>query len=76
MNYSDLQLRSKTFLDFTTDEAVIEEIVGDKELFLTHLTEKNRARTFLFFSDYTSDKQLADAICKEFKAELECLFPE
>ncbi|MEG1644572.1 MAG: hypothetical protein RR279_01875 [Alistipes sp.] len=76
MNYSDLKLRSKTFLDFTTDEAVIEKIVGDKEFFIAHLTERNRAGTFLFFSDYTSDKKLAKAICKEFKAELECLFPE
>lgn len=76
MNYSDLQLRSKTFLDFTTDKAVIEEVVGDKEFFLTHITEENRARTFIFFAELTPDKKLAAAICKEFKPESDALFCE
>ena len=76
MDYSDLQLRSKTFLDFTTDKAIIEEIIGDEEAFLSYLTEKNRARTFLFFAELTPDKRLAAAIEKEFQAELATLFPE
>lgn len=76
MNYSDLQLRSKTFLDFTTDRVIIEEVVGDKEFFLTHITEENRARTFILFSELTPDKKLAEAICKEFQTELDSLFSE
>lgn len=76
MDYSDLQLRNKTFLDFTTDKAVIEEVVGDKEFFLTHITEENRARTFMYFSDMTPDKQLAKAIVKEFGKEWELLHNE
>lgn len=76
MDYSSLQLRSKTFLDFTTDKAVIEEVIGDKEFFLSHVTEENRALTYLFFSELTPDKKLAAAICKEFQSELDSLFPE
>lgn len=76
MNYSDLQLRSKTFLDFTTDKSIIDEIVGDKEFFLAHVTEDNRARTFIFFAELTPDKKLAMAITKEFQPEVDALFAE
>ena len=30
--------RERTFLDFTDDEAIIGEIIGDKEFFLSHIT--------------------------------------
>ena len=73
MNYADLQLRGKTFLDFTTDEAVIEEIVGDKEFFLAHVTEENRAMTFMHFTDYCRDKKLVSAIEAEFGKEYDSI---
>lgn len=76
MNYDDLNLRHKTFLDFTTDERIIAEIIGDKEFFLSHVTAENRAMTFLDFADLTPDEMLAKAIRKEFAPELAVLFPE
>jgi hypothetical protein len=79
MDYDNLQLRSKTFLDFTDDEEIIEEIVGDKddrEFFLTHVNEYSRSRTFIFFADFTPDKKLAAAIKKEFDRELRHMFDE
>ncbi len=76
MNYSNLNLRQKTFLDFTTDERIIAEIIGDKEFFLSHITDENRAITFLEFADLTPDTKLAKTIRKEFAPELAVLFPE
>lgn len=66
MDYQHLDLRNKTFLDFTTDNAIIDEIVGDKYLFLSHITDQSRAVTFLEFAEFTSDKKLAAIINKEF----------
>jgi hypothetical protein len=76
MDYSNLQLRNKTFLDFTDDDAIIDKIIGERESFLPHLTERARAHTFLLFAELTPDKNLAAAIEKEFERELECMFPE
>ena len=53
VDYDNLKLRERTFLDFTDDEAIIDEIIGDKEFFLSHITEENRASTFLDFADLT-----------------------
>ena len=33
LDYDNLKLRERTFLDFTDDEAIIGEIIGDKEFF-------------------------------------------
>jgi hypothetical protein len=33
MDYSNLQLRSKTFLDFATDDTNIDEIIGKRKFF-------------------------------------------
>ncbi len=76
MDYANLQLRSKTFLDFTTDKAVIEEIVGDKEFFLAHVTDQNRVVTFMDFAEMCKDKQLAKAIMAEFGEEYRAIFNE
>lgn len=76
MNYNELNLRRKTFLDFTTDERIIAEIIGDKGFFLSHITDENRATTFLDFADFTPDTELAEAIRQEFAHELAALFPE
>lgn len=76
MNYSDLQLRSKTFLDFTTDKAVIDEIIGDKEFFLSHIDDYSRMMTYVEFSELTSDKKLSQAIMQEFGLEYNSIFNE
>ena len=34
LDYDNLKLRERTFLDFTDDEAIIGEIIGDKEFLL------------------------------------------
>ncbi len=72
----NLKLRERTFLDFTKDEAVITEIIGDKEFFLSHITKENRASTFLEFADLTIGKNLPRAILKEFEKELDSMFDE
>lgn len=81
MDYGNLQLRSKSFLDFTTDPAVLDEILGghseaDKADFMLSLSpdnapvsEQNRAMTFMYFADLCGDKKLAQAIEKEFGEE-------
>ena len=71
LDYDNLKLRERTFLDFTDDEAI-----GDKEFFLSHITEENRASTFLEFADLTTDKKLSKAIQKEFDGELKSMFCE
>ncbi len=76
LDYNNLKLRERTFLDFTSDEDVIAELVGDKEFFLSHVTDENRASTFLEFADITTDKKLSKAIRKEFDGELKSMFSE
>lgn len=76
LDYENLQLRERTFLDFTSDEGVIVELVGDKEFFLSHVTDENRASTFLEFADITTDAKLSKAIRKEFESELNSMFCE
>ena len=76
LDYDNLKLRERTFLDFTDDEAIIGEIIGDKEVFLSHISEENRASTFLEFADLTTDKKLSKAIQKEFDGELKSMFCE
>ena len=76
MDYTNLNLRNKTFIDFTTDEKLISEIVGDREFFLSHITDFNRAHTFIDFADYTPDVKLAKAIRKEFETECKLFFNE
>lgn len=36
LDYDNLKLRERTFLDFTDDEAIIGEIIGDKEFFVPY----------------------------------------
>lgn len=80
MDYSALNLREKTFLDFTTDRSIIEEIIGDEAdvaYFLNDPDENsNRMLTFMEFSDMTPDKQLAKAIVAEFGKEWDSVFNE
>lgn len=81
LNYDNLKLWERTFLDFTDDEAIIGEILGghdpaDKEFFLSHITEENRTSTFLEFSDLCGDEKLAKAIMSEFEEEYRTTFNE
>lgn len=88
MDYGNLQLRSKSFLDFTTDPAILDEILGghseaDKEEFLhiaigeiNPLAEQNRALTFMEFTDFCQDEQLVNAIKAEFGKQVESIFNE
>lgn len=88
MDYGNLQLRSKSFLDFTTDPAILDEIIeghskADKEDFLRSLSpdnapasEQNRAISFMAFADLCEDKQLAAAIEAEFGEEYRAIFNE
>lgn len=80
MDYGNLQLRSKSFLDFTTDPAILDEILGghseaDKEEFLRHV-DQNRATTFMYFADFCEDKKLAQAIEQEFNEEWQAIHNE
>lgn len=82
------QLRNKSFLDFTTDPAILDAIIGghgkaDKEDFLHALrpenapaSEQTRAITFMAFVDFCEDKQLAAAIEAEFGDEYRAIFNE
>lgn len=88
MDYGNLQLRSKSFLDFTTDPVVLDEILGghseaDKADFMLSLSpdnapvsEQNRAMTFMYFADLCGDKKLAQAIEKEFGEEWRAIHNE
>lgn len=81
MNYNNLNLRERTFLDFTDDKEIIATIIGNDSRdsinsFLSHITEYERVQTFIDFADYTPDKRLSNAIKKEFKDEIETLFDE
>lgn len=74
MNYSNL--RTKTILDFTTDQKIIEELIGDKDLFLSNLTELIRAQSLLDYAEYIQDEKLIAAVEKEFEPELSAFFNE
>ncbi len=81
MDYENLGLRKKTFLDFTDDKEIIAIILGDNsresvDYFLSHITEYERIHSLIDLADYTPDKQLAEAIRKEFKEEIDTLFDE
>ncbi len=88
MDYNNLQLRSKTFLDFTNDPAILDQIIeghseADKEEFLLTISpdnapasEENRIITFMEFAELCKDKKLAKAIKSEFKEEYRAIFNE
>ena len=74
MDYSNL--RNKTILDFTTDQAIIEELIGDSALFLDNLTETTRAQSLIDYAEYIQDKELIEAVQKEFELEFAAFFIE
>lgn len=81
LDYDNLKLRERTFLDFTDDPAILDEILGghsqdDKEIFLSNISDTSRAVSFIEFSDLCDDKNLAKAIEVEFEEEYHATFNE
>ena len=89
MDYNNLDLRHKTFLDFTNDKDVIEEILGSsdqsaidryKNVVLNSQTNANaeeaRINDFMEFTEFIKDEKLKAAIIKEFSHEWELSFNE
>lgn len=76
MDYNNLDLRTKTILDFTDDKKIIDELIGDKDDFLKDLTETNRAFSLIDYAEYIQDEKLVAAIKKEFAPELSAFFNE
>lgn len=79
MEYGNL--RTKTFLDFAPSDRAMDEILcghteEDKAFFLKHLSEDSRMMTFIWFTDYTDDRKLINAINKEFREEYEAIHNE
>lgn len=76
MDYNNLDLRNKTILDFTDDEQIIDELIGDKDLFLKSLTELTRANSLIDYAEYIQDEKLIAAVEKEFAPEFSAFFNE
>lgn len=76
MDYNRLNLRGKTVIDFTSDNSIIAQIVGDKDLFLSNLTNEVRALTFLYYAEFINDEKLITAVRTEFATELDASFNE
>lgn len=76
MDYNNLDLRNKTILDFTTDQEIIEELIGDPALFLSNLTETTRAQSLIDYAEYIQDKKLIAVVQKEFEPEFSAFFNE
>lgn len=82
LDYDNLKLRERTFLDFTDDPAILDEILGghsqaDKKRFLRGgIDDQCRVITFMEFADLCDDKKLAKAIELEFEEEYRAIFNE
>ena len=77
-DYTDL--RNKTIFDFCTDKKVLEDIAifADKEEYLK-LSESCKDVhwiNMLDFAEYSGNKELEDAVRKEFAEEIRALFNE
>lgn len=81
LDYDNLKLRERTFLDFTDDPAILDEILGghsqvDKEEFLRHTSKDFLVMSYMEFADLCDDKKLAKAIESEFEGEYQAIFNE
>ncbi len=67
MDYSDL--KNKTFLDFTDDESIIEEILGfrRREYYIADLSMDMRYSDILELAKLTNNKELEAAAEEQFK---------
>lgn len=66
MDYSNLL--EKTFLDLTTDQSIIDQILSetDKDFFLKNVSLEGRFVTFLELSELTNDKELQQEVKRQF----------
>jgi hypothetical protein len=64
-DYSNL--KEKTFLDFTDDEKLIREVIGDTDpaLFGNAVSEYGRYITFLVFAERIHNKRLEKEVLKQ-----------
>lgn len=76
IDYNNLNLRDKTFLNFTDDPAIIREIIGDEGTPMREMSDAGRVITYMEFADLTNDPKLAEAIRKEFANDFELIFNE
>jgi len=65
-DYSNL--KEKTFLDFTDDEKVIRDVIGDTDpvRFENAVSEYGRYITFLVFAEKINNKRLEKEVLKQF----------
>lgn len=65
-DYSNLP--DKTFLNFTTDQSIIDQILGDtdNDFFLKNISLSGRFLTFLELAELTNDKELHHEVEKQF----------
>lgn len=66
-NYKNL--KNKTFLDFTDDQAIIDKILdGDSvEFFINGVSPMGRLATFVEFAELTKNKALEAEAIKQFE---------
>ena len=66
-DYSNL--KNKTFLDFTDDEKVVRDVIGDSDSveFKKAVSEYGRYLTFLVFAELINDKTLEKEVKKQFQ---------
>lgn len=91
MDYTKLDLRKTTFLDFTQDAKIIEEVVGDagdlayfrslfdaseKDETTRGFAETRRALSFVDYAEIIEDAKLLALAQKEFEKELSSFFSE
>lgn len=72
MDYSNL--KNKTIFDFCTDEKMLEEIVlVEKERYFEIIKEYPLydAKTLIEYAELTDNKELLEAVKKQYKKELE-----
>lgn len=64
-DYSNL--KNKTFLDYTDNENVIEDIINgeDKSVFTENISDYGRFITFLEFAEITENKDLEKEVIKQ-----------
>lgn len=76
MDYNNLDLRKQTFLDYTNDSELIDEIVSDKDWFLAHLSEQSLAFSWIDYAEYIQDEKLIAMVEKEFQTVFDSFFNE
>lgn len=74
MKYKNL--RKQTILDYTQDKKILDELIGDTQIFLENLTDLTRAQSLIDYAEYINDKEMIQAVETEFKTEFAEFFNE